>query len=184
MNGAHVAGGPGRRSGWSYARCHPQYVTPHSRTERLPLGPPHLPTRSRDRPTIGHRGAIGRGSNYDFWRGSRAYSRWNRAIVFPSGSLNHADFPMPRLVPIESTVLNAGKSYSSKTTPLTFSSWTSVATSLVQNRTCVWSAWFGLPRRARRRGEWCHPRTRTRGGSRSSPGRASARLSARRTLGS
>jgi hypothetical protein len=42
---------------------------------------------------------------------------------------------MPGLVPIESTVLNAGKSYSSKTTPRPLSSWTSAATSVVQNRT-------------------------------------------------
>ena len=64
--------------------------------------PTHTPAR---RPSIGFQSAVRRGSNYDFGRGSRAYSGWNRAIVFPSGSLNHADFPMPRLVPIESTVL-------------------------------------------------------------------------------
>ncbi len=34
------------------------------------------------------------------------YSGWNRAIVLPSGSLNQADFPMPGVVAIESTVLN------------------------------------------------------------------------------
>jgi hypothetical protein len=58
-------------------------------------------------------------------------------MVFPSGSLNHADDPTPGVVPIESTVLSAGKSYSSKTTPRSFSRRTSSSISSVQNRTCV-----------------------------------------------
>jgi len=31
-------------------------------------------------------------------RASEDYSGWNRASVLPSGSLNHADLPMPGLV--------------------------------------------------------------------------------------
>ncbi len=42
--------------------------------------------------------------------GRCSYSGWNRAIVFPSGSLNHADRPSPGVVAMWSTVLSIGKS--------------------------------------------------------------------------
>src|SRR5262249_55248735 len=71
------------------------------------------------------------------------YSGWNNAMVFPSGSLNHADFPIPAVVATWSTVLSVGKSYSSNVTPRAARSRTSASTSLVQKRTWVWSALFG-----------------------------------------
>ena len=40
----------------------------------------------------------------------RGYSGWNSARVLPSGSLNHADLPMPAVVATWLTVLSAGKS--------------------------------------------------------------------------
>ena len=38
------------------------------------------------------------------------YSGWNSASVFPSGSLNHADLPMPGVVATWFTVFSVGKS--------------------------------------------------------------------------
>src|SRR5262249_35119122 len=73
----------------------------------------------------------------------RHESGWNNATVFPSGSLNHADFPIPAVVATWSTVLTTGKSSSSTVPPRATRSRTSASTSLVQKRTWVWSALFG-----------------------------------------
>lgn len=49
--------------------------------------------------------------------GRAGHSGWNSARVLPSGSLNHADLPIPAVVATWPTVLNVGKSSSSNATP-------------------------------------------------------------------
>lgn len=108
------------------------------------------------------------------------YPGWKSAIVFPSGSLKHAELPTG-VVSAWSTILKSPNSTKSNSAPRLTSSRTSAATSVHQKRTCVWSP--GLVTDARRSGASCRPGPRTANGSEPSRARGSDRPSPRRTRG-
>src|SRR4051794_19450423 len=89
--------------------------------------------------------ALSSGSSHRWPPRDRCQAGWNRAMVLPSGSVNHADRPMGE-VTTWSTVLKVAVSYSLNSMPFSASCSTSLATSAVQNRTWVWSALLPLGR--------------------------------------